>query len=120
MLTRAAFLSYLRLAVYMAVLSVAMTLSFHLKHQPTDLERRMAKPLGVVFWVLAVVTLFMGVGNYISEPRALAPCRLMSCAEARGRNRAQVQQEGGHCADWVEDAAGRLPPRRCFVCKLQV
>ncbi|POR35926.1 Uncharacterized protein TPAR_03879 [Tolypocladium paradoxum] len=59
------FLSLLRLAVYMAVLSVAITLSFHLKHRPTDLERRMAKPLGVVFWVLSVVTLFMGLGNYI-------------------------------------------------------
>ncbi|KND92949.1 hypothetical protein TOPH_02200 [Tolypocladium ophioglossoides CBS 100239] len=64
------FLSYLRLAVYMAILAVAITLSFHLKLQPTDLERRMAKPLGVIFWVLSVVTLFVGVGNYISEPRA--------------------------------------------------
>ncbi|PNY23743.1 Uncharacterized protein TCAP_06305 [Tolypocladium capitatum] len=49
----------------MAVLSVAITLSFHLKTQPSDLERRMSKPLGVVFWVLSVVTLFIGVANYI-------------------------------------------------------
>ncbi|KAL3955730.1 hypothetical protein ACCO45_011293 [Purpureocillium lilacinum] len=38
------FLSYLRIAIYLAVLSVAITLSFHLKNQPTNLERRMAKP----------------------------------------------------------------------------
>ncbi|KAG5934679.1 hypothetical protein E4U59_006062, partial [Claviceps monticola] len=44
------FLSHLRLSVFMAILSVAITLSFHLRHQPTDLERRMAKPMGAVFW----------------------------------------------------------------------
>ncbi|KAM4056898.1 hypothetical protein HRG_003761 [Hirsutella rhossiliensis] len=60
------FLSYLRLAVYMAVLSIAITLSFHLTHQPSDLERRMAKPLGLVFWLLSVATLFIGLGNYIT------------------------------------------------------
>ncbi|ODA77691.1 hypothetical protein RJ55_06293 [Drechmeria coniospora] len=60
-----AFLSSLRLALYMAVVAIAITLSFHLTHQPTDLERRMAKPLGAIFWALSVVTLFMGFGNYI-------------------------------------------------------
>lgn len=62
-----AFLSYLRLSVYMAIVSVAITLSFHLKHQPSKLELRMAMPLGAIFWVLAVLTLSIGVGNYISE-----------------------------------------------------
>lgn len=51
----------------MAIVSVAITLSFHLKHQPSELELRMARPLGAVFWALAVVTLCLGVGNYISE-----------------------------------------------------
>ncbi|KAF4513435.1 hypothetical protein G6O67_000708 [Ophiocordyceps sinensis] len=60
------FLSSLRLAVYMAILSVAMTLSFHLAHRPSDLERRMAKPLGLVFWLLSVATLLVGLGNYIT------------------------------------------------------
>lgn len=64
---RAAFLSYLRIAIYLAVLSVAITLSFHLKNQPTNLERRMAKPLGIIFWGLSVVTLVIGLGNYMSE-----------------------------------------------------
>ncbi|KAG6025695.1 hypothetical protein E4U19_007903 [Claviceps sp. Clav32 group G5] len=59
------FLSHLRLSVFMAVLSVAITLSFHLRHQPTDLERRMAKPLGAVFWVLSLLMLALGLANYI-------------------------------------------------------
>ncbi|PHH70922.1 hypothetical protein CDD80_5653 [Ophiocordyceps camponoti-rufipedis] len=60
------FLSYLRLATYMAVVSVAMTLSFQLNQQPSKLERHMARPLGIAFWLLSVVTLFMGLGNYIT------------------------------------------------------
>jgi hypothetical protein len=50
----------------MAVVSVALVLSFHLKHQPTTIELRMARPLGAIFWVLAVAALGVGVGNYIS------------------------------------------------------
>ncbi|KAJ4165005.1 hypothetical protein LMH87_006655 [Akanthomyces muscarius] len=59
------FLSYLRLSVLMAIVSMAMTLSFHLKQQPTALERQIAKPLGAIFWVLAVLTLAVGISNYI-------------------------------------------------------
>ncbi|KAK7748535.1 hypothetical protein SLS53_000555 [Cytospora paraplurivora] len=59
------FLSYLRLSVYMAIVSVAIVLSFHLKSQPSPAELRMAKPLGVMFWVLSVACLFVGLGNYI-------------------------------------------------------
>lgn len=51
----------------MAVVSIAITMSFHVKHQPTDFELRMAKPLGGVFWGLSVVMLLLGLGNYISE-----------------------------------------------------
>lgn len=50
----------------MAILAVAITLSFHLKSRPSDVELRMALPLGLVFWVLAVACLAMGLGNYIS------------------------------------------------------
>lgn len=60
------FLSYLRLSIYMAVVSVAITLSFHLKSQPTDVELRMARPLGLVFWLLAVACLALGFGNYVN------------------------------------------------------
>ncbi|PFH58387.1 hypothetical protein XA68_13728 [Ophiocordyceps unilateralis] len=31
-----------------------------------QLERRIAKPLGITFWLLSVVTLFLGLGNYIT------------------------------------------------------
>ncbi|ORY65322.1 uncharacterized protein BCR38DRAFT_295870, partial [Pseudomassariella vexata] len=59
------FLSYLRLSVYMAIVAVAIVLSFHLKTQPSDIELRMARPLGIVFWVLSVACLLVGFGNYI-------------------------------------------------------
>ncbi|KAI0478948.1 hypothetical protein GGR56DRAFT_632687 [Xylariaceae sp. FL0804] len=59
------FLSYVRLSVYMAVVAIAIVLSFHLKTRPTPLERRMALPLGIVFWLLSVSCLVVGFGNYI-------------------------------------------------------
>ncbi|ROT41820.1 hypothetical protein SODALDRAFT_326002 [Sodiomyces alkalinus F11] len=59
------FLSYLRLSIYMSVVSVAIVLSFHLKNQPSELELRMARPLGATFWALSVCCLFLGVGNYV-------------------------------------------------------
>lgn len=49
----------------MAVVSVAITLSFHLNHKPSHVEREMARPLGIIFWLLAVLTLGVGVCNYI-------------------------------------------------------
>ena len=60
-----AFLSYLRLSIYMAVVSIAIVVSFHLKSQPSALELRMAKPLGVVFWFLSLCCLALGFGNYV-------------------------------------------------------
>ncbi|KAJ9145187.1 hypothetical protein NKR19_g6204 [Coniochaeta hoffmannii] len=59
------FLSYLRLSVYMAVVSVAIVLSFHLKSKATDVELRMAKPLGAIFWALSLACLLVGCANYI-------------------------------------------------------
>ncbi|KAI9902749.1 hypothetical protein N3K66_002101 [Trichothecium roseum] len=49
----------------MAVVSVAVTLSFHVRHRPTDAELRVARPLGAVFWALSVLILCLGLGNYI-------------------------------------------------------
>lgn len=60
-----AFLSYLRLSVLMAIVSMAMTLSFHLKEKPTTLEKHIAKPLGAIFWLLALSTFSVGISNYI-------------------------------------------------------
>lgn len=59
------FLSWLRLAVYLAVVSVAILINFHLKHQPTALEERLSHPLGLIFFVLALACLASGFANYI-------------------------------------------------------
>lgn len=62
-----AFLSYLKLSVYMAVVSVAIVMPFHLQSKPTDLELRMAKPLGAIFCALSLACLLVGCANYMSE-----------------------------------------------------
>ena len=49
----------------MSVVSVAITISFHLKHQPTEIEKRVALPLGLIFWVLSLACLASGLSNYI-------------------------------------------------------
>ncbi|KAK4640418.1 hypothetical protein QC761_603050 [Podospora bellae-mahoneyi] len=59
------FLSYLRLSIYMAIVSVAIVLSFHLRKTATETELRMAYPLGAVFWALSVSCLGVGLANYI-------------------------------------------------------
>ncbi|TLD08870.1 uncharacterized protein PgNI_07533 [Pyricularia grisea] len=59
------FLSYLRLAMFMALVSAAIILSFHLKLEPTEMELRMAKPLGLIFWALSTACLGLGLTNYI-------------------------------------------------------
>ena len=64
-LTFSAFLSYLRLSIYMSIVSIAIVISFHLKNQPSTLELRMALPLGIVFWTLGVTCLAVGFGNYV-------------------------------------------------------
>ncbi|KAK0715720.1 hypothetical protein B0H67DRAFT_490207, partial [Lasiosphaeris hirsuta] len=60
------FLSYLRLSIYMAIVSVAIVLSFHLRQTASDIELRLAMPLGGIFWVLSVACLGVGVSNYIN------------------------------------------------------
>jgi uncharacterized membrane protein YidH (DUF202 family) len=59
------FLSWLRLAIYLAVVSVAILINFHLKHQPTELEQRLSHPLGLIFWVLSLACLVTGIGIYM-------------------------------------------------------
>ncbi|KAK0751165.1 hypothetical protein B0T18DRAFT_425847 [Schizothecium vesticola] len=61
-----AFLSYLRLSIYMAIVSVAIILSFHLRKTATEIELRMARPLGAIFWILSVACLGVGMANYIN------------------------------------------------------
>ncbi|GAB7362668.1 hypothetical protein MBLNU230_g2977t1 [Neophaeotheca triangularis] len=59
------FLSWLRLSTYLAVVAVAILISFHLKHEPTPLELRVALPFGIIFWLLAMACLASGLANYI-------------------------------------------------------
>ncbi|KAJ5120904.1 uncharacterized protein N7515_010292 [Penicillium bovifimosum] len=58
------FLSWLRLSMYLAVVSLAIIISFHFRDQPTHLERRMSLPLGIIFWVLSLTCLVNGFANY--------------------------------------------------------
>ena len=59
------FLSWLKLSIYMSIVSVAILVTFHLKSQPTALEKRTATPLGVIFWLAALTSLCNGFANYI-------------------------------------------------------
>ncbi|OJJ44999.1 hypothetical protein ASPZODRAFT_134425 [Penicilliopsis zonata CBS 506.65] len=63
------FLSWLRLAMYLAIVSMAIIISFHFKSQPTRLERKMALPLGLVFWLLSLACLANGFANYVVTVR---------------------------------------------------
>lgn len=49
----------------MSIVSIAIITSFHLKNQPTQLEKRIAAPVGLVFWVLSMACLVMGCENYL-------------------------------------------------------
>ena len=51
--------------MYMAIVSVAVVLSFHLKTQPSETEKRLALPFGIIFWILSLACLFSGLANYI-------------------------------------------------------
>ncbi|KAL5338302.1 hypothetical protein BJX70DRAFT_367235 [Aspergillus crustosus] len=59
------FLSWLRLSMYLGIVSIALIISFHFGSQPSSLERKMAFPMGIVFWVLSLVCLGNGLANYI-------------------------------------------------------
>ncbi|GKZ25370.1 hypothetical protein AbraCBS73388_000836 [Aspergillus brasiliensis] len=59
------FLSWLRLSMYLAIVAIAIIISFHFQTPPTGLERRMALPLGIVFWVLSLACLVNGFANYV-------------------------------------------------------
>ena len=50
----------------MSVVSVAIVISFHLKSQPTSIEKRVALPVGLIFWLLSIACLASGLANYVS------------------------------------------------------
>lgn len=49
----------------MAIVSVAIFINFHLKHQPSPLEEKMSHPLGIIFWLLSLACLVSGMANYM-------------------------------------------------------
>jgi uncharacterized membrane protein YidH (DUF202 family) len=59
------FLSWLRLSVYLAVVSIAILINFHLKHQPSALEVKVSMPVGIIFWILSLASLVSGFSNYV-------------------------------------------------------
>lgn len=94
----------------MAIVSVAIVLSFHVKSQPSAAELAMARPLGVLFWLLSVACLLVGLGNYIGE--FMRSCghvvywsrgMLTRCLRVSSRDGEQVQSESCYCAVWVQD-----------------
>jgi uncharacterized membrane protein YidH (DUF202 family) len=56
----------------MSIVSLAIILSFHLKSSPSELESRIALPLGLVFWFLGMATLALGYGNYVKTVKGYA------------------------------------------------
>ncbi|OKL59318.1 hypothetical protein UA08_05186 [Talaromyces atroroseus] len=60
------FLSWLRLAIYLAVVSSAILVSFHLSSAPTALELRISLPLGIIFWCLSLACLASGFSIYVT------------------------------------------------------
>ena len=50
--------------MYLAIVSLAIIISFHFREQPSGLERRMALPLGIIFWLLSLTCLANGFFNY--------------------------------------------------------
>lgn len=49
----------------MAVVAIAILVSFHLKHSASNIEKRVALPLGVIFWGLSLACLVSGLRNYV-------------------------------------------------------
>jgi uncharacterized membrane protein YidH (DUF202 family) len=59
------FLSWLRLSIYLAVVSSAIVISFHLRSQPSETERHIALPLGLVLWIMSLACLISGFSIYL-------------------------------------------------------
>lgn len=73
------FLSYLRLATYLAIVATAIIMSFHLSDHPGAAERAAAIPLGAIFYALAIAAFVLGIWRYFAV------------VEGYGRRKAVVQ-----------------------------
>jgi hypothetical protein len=61
----------------MAIVSVAILMTFHLKNQPSEIEKRFALPFGLVFWVLSLACLANGLANYLNTVKKYAHRRAL-------------------------------------------
>jgi hypothetical protein len=43
---------------------MAVVMSFHLKSEPSDMELKVAMPLGIIFWLLSLACLVSGAYIY--------------------------------------------------------
>ena len=49
----------------MAIVAIAILISFHLKNKPSAIERAVALPFGLIFWLLSLACLISGINNYV-------------------------------------------------------
>ncbi len=84
--------------MYMAIVSVAIVTSFHLKHQPTAIEKSVALPFGIIFWLLSLACLASGLANYINTVAKYS--RRMALVQTGWK----TQLVRGHC---LPSSAGR-------------
>ena len=99
-----AFLSWLKLSVYMAIVSVAIVMSFHLKSEPTPLGKSIAKPLHIM-----LTTLYRKAFRVATRNRLLASfdsVHVVWVVELH-QHGLPVQHAAGARADRLEDA-GRV------------
>ena len=61
----------------MAIVAVAIVISFHIKNEPTKVERKTAYPVGLVFGALALACLGSGVAGYVRTVQRYGERRAM-------------------------------------------
>ncbi|TQS36833.1 hypothetical protein Golomagni_02707 [Golovinomyces magnicellulatus] len=66
------FLSYLRLSVSMAILSMALVISFSFEAPRFHVKPRLSQSLGLTFWGMSVICLGLGLGTYLKAVTKLS------------------------------------------------
>ncbi|KAG0128416.1 hypothetical protein HOY82DRAFT_474524, partial [Tuber indicum] len=57
------FRSLPHLSAYLRIVSIAIVITFHLKHELREAEEILCLPLGIWFKMLRLACLFVGLGN---------------------------------------------------------
>ena len=106
------FLSWLRLSIYMAIVSIAIIISFHLKNQPSAIEKKVALPFGLIFWVLSLACLSSGAANYVRTSRGYAEGRALVQSGWKTQVVSRYKWVDLNKADWNLHRSLRLLQRR--------